>query len=81
MRERESGVDATKPMAIRISSVSSKGKSRKISKMEGRKNGAAYTIPQVIQIKNAFRRGVAVNVRTVLLLLMVEIVKNMEPML
>ena len=35
--------------------------------MEGRKNGVACTIARrVIQIKNAFSRRVAVNVRTVL---------------
>ena len=44
------------------------------------KNSVACTIAQVIQIKNAFSRRVAVNVRTVLLL-MVEIEKNMKPML
>ena len=48
--------------------------------MEGRKNGVACTIARVIQIKNAFSRIVAVNISTVLLL-MVEIVKNMKPML
>ena len=45
-----------------------------------RKNGVACTIARVIRIKNVFRRGVAVNVRTELLL-MVEIAKNMKSML
>ena len=48
--------------------------------MEGKKNGAAWTIARVIHIKNAFSRRVAVNVRAVLLL-MVEIAKNMKPVL
>ena len=55
------------------------GKTKKI-KMEGRKNGVACTIARVIQIKNVFSREVAVNARTVLLL-MVEIAKNMKHML
>ena len=54
-------------------------KSKK-TKMEVRKNGVACTIAPVIQIKNVFGRRVAVNVRIVLLL-MVEIAKNMKPML
>ena len=37
--------------------------------MESRKNGVAYTIARVVQIKDAFSRRVAVNVGTVLLLL------------
>ena len=50
--------------------------------MKGRKNEVACTIARVIQIKNAFSRRMAVNVRTVpLLLLMVEIAKNMKTML
>ena len=48
--------------------------------MEGRKNGVACTIVRVIQIKNAFSRRVAVNVRTVLLLV-VKIAENMKPLL
>ena len=52
----------------------------KNSRMEGRKNGVACTIARVIQIKNAFRRRVEINVRTVLLLA-VEMTKNIKPML
>ena len=48
--------------------------------MKGRKNGVACTIARVIQIKNGFSRRAAVNVRTVLLL-MVEIAKNIKTML
>ena len=81
MRERKSSVDTTKLMVVWISSVSCEWKSRKSSRMEGRRNGIACTIARVIQIKNAFGRKVAVNVRTVLMLLMVEIAKNMKPML
>ena len=54
-------------------------KSKK-AKMDVRKNYVARTIARVIQIKNVFSKEVAVNVRTVLLL-MVEIAKNMKPML
>ena len=45
------------------------------------KNGIACTIARVISIKNAFKKRVAVNVRTFILLLMTEIVKNMKPWL
>ena len=69
MRKRMSGVDTIKLKVIRIRSVSSKWKRRKKTKMEGRKNGVAYTIARVIQIKNTLSRRVAVNVKTVLLLL------------
>ena len=55
------------------------GKS-KTPKMEGRKNGVACTIARVTKIKNTFSRRMTVNVRTVLLL-MVEIAKNIKPML
>ena len=50
------------------------------SKTEGRKNDVTCTIARVIQIKNTFSRRVAVIIRTVLLF-MVEIAKNMKPML
>ena len=53
---------------------------RKQSKLEGRKNAVACTIARVIQIDNVFSRELAVNVRTVLLL-MVEIAKNMKHIL
>ena len=47
-----------KPTVIRISSVSSKWKNRKFSKMDEDKNGVACTIARAIQINNAFsRRG------------------------
>ena len=82
MRERKSGVDTIKLTVIRIRSVSSKLKSRKKSKMEGRKNGVACTKVRVIQIRNAFSRTMAVNVKTVLLLLLtIKIAENMKPML
>ena len=55
------------------------GESKKI-KNGSQKNDVACTIARVIQIKNVFSRGVAVDVRTVLLL-MVEIAKNIKPML
>ena len=48
--------------------------------MEGRKNGITCTIARVTQIENASNRRGAVNVSTVLML-MVEIAKNMKPML
>ena len=80
MRERKGGVVTIEQTVIRISCVTSKWGSRKNSKMEGSKNGVACTIARVIQINNAFSRRVVVNVRT-FLLLMVEIVKNMKPML
>ena len=48
--------------------------------MERRKNDVACTIARVIQIKSALSRRVAVNVRTVILL-MVEVAKNMKAML
>ena len=41
-------------------------------------NGVTCTIARVIRIKSVSSRRVVVNVRTVLLLLMVEIVKNMK---
>ena len=81
MRERKSVVTIKQTVIRIISSATSKWESRKNSKMEGGKNGVACTIARVIQIKNAFsRRRVAVNVRTVLLL-MVEIAKNIKPIL
>ena len=46
--------------------------------MGSRKNGVACTTARVIQKKNAISRRVAVNVRTVLLLLMVEIAKQLK---
>ena len=52
-----------------------------ISKMEGRKNGVACTIARVVQIKNVLSRKGAVNVRTVVLLLMLKIAENMKPLL
>ena len=52
------------------------GKTEKI-KNGRQKNGVACTIARVIQIQNVFSREVAVNVRTVLLL-MIEIAKNMK---
>ena len=45
------------------------------------KNGVACTIARVIQIKNVFSRRVAAHVRTVILLLMVKIAKNLKSML
>ena len=50
------------------------------SRMEGRKNHVACILARVIQIKNDLSRRVAVNVRTVLMLV-VKIAKNMKPML
>ena len=78
-KERKSGVVTTKQTVVRISSVTRKYESRK-KNMVGRKNDVACTIAQIIQIKNALSRRVAVNVKTILLL-MVEIAKNMKPML
>ena len=52
------------------------GKTEKV-KNGRQKNGVAYTRVRVIQINNVFSREVAVNVRTILLL-MVEIAKNMK---
>ena len=80
LRERKSGVVTIEQTVIRTSSATSKWESRKISKMEGRKSDVAYTIARFIQIKHAFSRRVAINVRKVLFLL-VEIVKNMKMML
>ena len=74
-RERKSGVVTIKQAVIRTSSVTIRWERRRKAKMEGRKNGEACTRVRVIQIKNVFSREVAVNVRTVLLL-MVEIAKN-----
>ena len=54
---------------------------RKKSKMGGRKNGlVACRIARIIQIENVFSREVAVNVRTVLLL-MIKIAENIKPLL
>ena len=81
-RERKSGVVTIKQAVIRISSVTIRsqkdGKNQKW-KAEKIKNGVACTIARVIQIKNVFSRGIVVNVRTVLLL-MVEIAENMKPL-
>ena len=78
--ERKSDVVTIKQTVIRISSVTSRWKSRKNSKMEVRKNGVACTIARVIHIKNAVSRRVAVNIRTVLLLV-VKIAENIKPLL
>ena len=50
--------------------------------MEGRKNDIACTIVRVIQINNAFSIKAAVNVRTVLPLMVktVKIAKNIKPL-
>ena len=55
------------------------GKSEKF-KNRRQKKGVTCTIARVIQLNNAFSRRVAVNVKIVLLL-MVEIAKNVKPIL
>ena len=62
---------------IRI--ITSRRKSQENLKMEDR-NGVAFTVAVIIRTKNGASRRVAVNVRTVLLL-MVKMVENMKPML
>ena len=79
-KEIKSCLVTIKQAVIRISSVIIRWERGKKTKLEGRKNGVACTVARVIQINNVFSRELAVDVRTVLLL-MVEIAKNMKHML
>ena len=54
---------------IQMKIVSRRWKSQEHSKIEDKKNGVAFTRAVVIQTRNVTSRRVAVNLRTVLLLL------------